>query len=512
MTAASLDSLSQRTKAGKEERARAGYHSGPVPFGYRPPDYPKAPAGAPSTWRPPPLPVQPDPVTFPALVHLGELVAQGWTDADIVEELKESLSHTPHIGARHFTKDTIAAMRRSWFPREFAPGCGHGTIRTPSGELVEGKHQAAWPYALWQQMEEVKASHYHRLGQQGKRQPHEFSRIIVCAACRCPLRVTTSDTIDYYSDTSRTHHFECPASGSLTVRSQRVIQQFGEVLGSIVLPNSWRQAIAEQCQQETQQEEDAERVRHRRAELEAEKQRVVTDFTKGCISEEELDAAMEDIRAELATLPLPGTRSGDEMTQAALSAEETLGKLADYWSEATAQERRDLVWSLLIIGGLVYDLERQGIVGLLPKESVLPVLSLGLEATGQWEQRGEGLWLRQKYWSEKRTRSTPHVLPPQASSLTLAQQEEAVALLQQGWSLREVAHQVGASRGSIHRLARKEGVMLPEKGPKLTPTQQEEALEMVRSGASLRQVAQRFGINHESVRRLVRKKQQEQEI
>ena len=105
----------------------------------------------------------------------------------------------------------------------------------------------------------------------------------------------------------------------------------------------------------------------------------------------------------------------------------------------------------------------------------------------------------------------PHVLPPQASSLTLAQQEEVVALLQQGWSLREVAHQVRASRGSIHRLARKEGVMLPEKGPKLTPTQQEEALEMVRSGASLRQVAQRFGINHESVRRLVRKKQ-EQEV
>ncbi len=511
MTEASLDHLSERAMTGKEERARAGYHSGPVPFGYLPPDYPKAPSGAPSTWRPPPLPVRPDPVTFPALVHIGELVAQGWTDVAIAEDLAQSLSHSSRIGAPRFTKESIAAIRRSWFPREFAPGCGHGTIKTPSGELVEGKHQAAWLYELWQRMVEVKVSQYRRPSKEGLRQPREFSRIIVCAACRRPLRVTTSDNIPYYSDTSRTRHVACPASGSLTVRSERVIQQFGEVLRNIVLPTSWQQAIAERCQEETQQEDDAERVRHRRAELEAEKQRVVSVFIKGAITEEELDAAMEDIRAELATLPLPGTRSGDEMTQAALLAGETLGNLADYWREATAEERHDLVWSLLTIGGLVYDLERQGIVGLLPRESVLPVLSLGLEATAHWEQRGGGLWLRQEYWSEKRTRSTPHVLPPQASSLTPAQQKEAITLLQQGWFLRDVAHQLGASRGSIHRLARKAGVMLPENGPKLTPTQQEEALEMVRLGVSLRQVAQRFGINHESVRRLVRKKQ-EQEV
>jgi hypothetical protein len=511
MTDSSLDHLSQRTKAGKAERARAGYHSGPVPFGYLPPNYPKAPAGAPSTWHPPPLAVRPDPLTFPALVRIGELVAQGWTDAAIAEELAESLSHTPHIGAPRFTKDTVAAIRRSWFPREFAPGCGHGTTQTPSGELVEGKHQAAWPYELWQQMEEVKASHYHRLGQQGKRQPHEFSRIIVCAACRCPLRVTTSESIPYYSDTSRTRQVACPASGSLTVRSQRVIEQFGEVLGSILLPLAWQQAIAEQCQEEAEEKEDAERVHQRRAELEAERQGVVTVFIKGGITEEELDVAMEGIRAELATLPLPGTRSGEEMTQAALSAGEMLGTLGDYWSEASAEERRDLVWSLLPIGGLVYDLQRQGIVGLLPRESVLPVLSLGLEASGHWEHRDGGLWLRQEYWSQKRTRSTPHVLPPQAASLTPAQQEEAKVLLQQGWSLRNVAHQMGASRGTIHRLARKAGVVLPEQGPKLTPIQQEEALEMMRSRASLRQVAQRFGIHHESVRRLVKQQQQEQE-
>lgn len=139
MTEVSLDHLSERTKAGKEARARAGYHSGSVPFGYRPPDYPKAPDGAPLTWRPPPLPVRPDPMTFPTLVRMGELVAQGWTDADIAEDLEESLSHLSRFGAPRFTKDAVAAMRRSWFPREFAPGCGHGTIQTPKYETLQ-KH------------------------------------------------------------------------------------------------------------------------------------------------------------------------------------------------------------------------------------------------------------------------------------------------------------------------------------------------------------------------------------
>ena len=103
------------------------------------------------------------------------------------------------------------------------------------------------------------------------------------------------------------------------------------------------------------------------------------------------------------------------------------------------------------------------------------------------------------------------MLPPQESSLSPAQQEEAVALLQQGWSLRSVAQHLGASRGSIYRLARKEGVELQDNGPKLTPAQQEEALDMVRAGASLRQVAERFGINHESVRRMGMRKQRELE-
>lgn len=502
--------LSKRTIDGKEDRAREGYHNGNVMFGYLSPDYPKAPDGAPSTWRPPRMPARIDPLLFPVLVRIGELVADGWTDRAIADELEGYHSVTARFGERALTKDTIAAIRRSWFPREFAAGGGHGTIDTPSGDQVEGKHPAAWPYELWQRMIEVKASQYRRPTKEAQKRPHEFSRIIVCAACRRPLRVTKSDQIHYYSDTSRVRKLECAASGSLTVRSGVVIQQFGEMLCSIILPDSWRQGIAQRCMAETKEGEDTERVRHRRAELEAEQKRLVTVFTKGFISEEQLDAEMERIRAELFTLPMPVTRSPEELTRAALSAGETLENMADYWNEATAEERRDMAWSLLREGGLIFDLERRVIVGILPRESFLPVLSLGLEATARWEQHG-GLWLREEYWPEKLERSVPHVLPPQAPSLTPAQQEDAVALMQQGWSIREVARHLGASRGAIHRLARKEGVQLSDNGPRLTLQQQEEAMEMLRAGASLRKVAERFGINHESVRRMVRRKRREGE-
>jgi site-specific DNA recombinase len=72
----------------------------------------------------------------------------------------------------------------------------------------------------------------------------------------------------------------------------------------------------------------------------------------------------------------------------------SLERVAEYWSEAMAEERRDIVWSLLKVEGLIYNLERHVIIGLKPRVGVLPALALGLEATSMWEQREDGLWLR----------------------------------------------------------------------------------------------------------------------
>jgi hypothetical protein len=129
------------------------------------------------------------------------------------------MSRTSRFGERLLTKDTIAAIRRSWFPREFAPGRGYGTIETPSDELVEGKHQAAWPYELWQRMQEAKMGQYRRPSRVAQHNPHEFSRIVVCAACLRPLRVASGgqDGLRYYRDTSSERKHPCAAYGCLSV-------------------------------------------------------------------------------------------------------------------------------------------------------------------------------------------------------------------------------------------------------------------------------------------------------
>lgn len=510
MNASYVRKLSKRTIDGKEDRARDGYHNGNVPFGYLDPEYPKAPDGASSTWRPPRMAARPDPVNFLALVRIGELAAQGWSDRAIADELEGYISSTARFGERLLTKDTIAAIRRSWFPREFAPGSGHGTIDTPSGELVEGKHQAAWPYELWQRMVEVKAGQYRHPTRDAQRRPHEFSRIIVCAACRRPLRIILPMGISYYNDTSIVRKLDCAIPESLSVRESTVIYQFGDLLRSVKLPEAWRVTIAKICSYHPQVGDDQSiRVKERRSALEAEQQRLVTLFTKGYITEDDLDKKMETIRSELFSLPIPIEQSPEEPVQAAISTGETLMAMAGHWSEVTSEERRDMVWSLLTVEGLIYDLEQQIIIGLLPRTNVLHVLALGLESTGRWEQRDNGLWLRTEYWPPHRDNSQRGLPPPPPSSLTPAQQGEATRLLkEESMSLRKVASLLGTSRETVRRIAQKEGIAL-QTSRKLTAAEREEAIRLLETGLSLRKVAGQFGVSAESIRRLAQRHNKE---
>ena len=502
--------LSKRTIAGKEDRARDGYHNGSVSFGYLRPIYPKGGDDAPSTYRPPRTPVRIDPETFPALVRIGELVAQGWSDRAIADELERDgyVIRSARFGERFLTKDTIAAIRRSWFPRELEPGSGFGTIETPSGELVVGKHPAAWPYELWQRMVEVKDMQYRRPTKAARKRPHEFSRIIVCATCLRPLRVTFGNAgksiLPYYRDTSHERKLPCTTAraGFRSVRSSLVMMQFGDVLKRVELPDAWREMVTEICQSGgNQNNEEAQRIQRRRTELEERRKRLNMLFLDGHITQDEHNDQMQAIHTELFELSVPLVADVEKLKNMALSAGETLSTIADYWDEALPEERRDIVWSLLNGEGLIYDLERHAIVGLKPRPSVLPVLALGLECTGMWEQRDGGLWLREDYWPP-RLEAGPSGLPSRPPALTLSQQEQAIMMLRQGRSLREIAKALGVSHESVRRLAQREDIVLPSNGMKLTPEQQQEALALLQSDVPFREVAGRFGVAHETIRRL----------
>ncbi len=98
-------------------------------------------------------------------------------------------------------------------------------------------------------MVEVKDSQFRRPTKDAQKRPHEFSRIIVCATCMRPLRVTFGNVnknyLPYYRDMSVERKLPCSVAeaGYYSVRSSLVVMQFGEILRSFELPHTWREAI-----------------------------------------------------------------------------------------------------------------------------------------------------------------------------------------------------------------------------------------------------------------------------
>ena len=177
-------------------------------------------------------------------------------------------------------------------------------------------------------------------------------------------------------------------------------------------------------------------------------------FAKGYLTELDLDVQIAEIRTKLQLLPAPFAATPEDRIASLIVAGEALLDMALYWQEAGPEERRDIVWSLVKQGGVMYDLERQVIVGLIPRSNMLPALALGLSE--QWSLRGDELWLKEEFmpakrrWLERRNAPDQHKLTPE-------QRQEVRRLIAGGQKLREVAAALGVSRMAIWRAANEEG-------------------------------------------------------
>ncbi len=165
--------------------------------------------------------------------------------------------------------------------------------------------------------------------------------------------------------------------------------------------------------------------------------------------------------------------------------------------EAQIERLRDL-YVLGDIDKARYLADRERLGSRAPRPDVLPVLALALE--GEWEQRGDGLWLREEYQQRYAARTAVQVVqvqsgpPYRAHALTPAQREEATELLQAGRSPQQVADHFEVSYWVIFRLMKRTlPKLLPkQQQPKLTPDQMAEARRLLASGLSMRKVAKRF--------------------
>src|SRR5262249_1516711 len=228
--------VSEKTRIGKQIRAAQGFRNGDISYGYQPPTSPLKPPGSSVPGGPRGQPDEPHPQEFARLQQMGEWLADALSDGETAAQCNargwmtrtakavgparkrrgtsaddnSRLVHE-HVGPRPFSKDTIRAIRLRWYHREFAPGSGKGTILTPDGQRVEGKHVAAWSWELWHRIDEATAL---RQGSRGQRRNSSaaptghlwlFSGLVVCAACGNRLRAdgnsrATGTHYGYYRD------------------------------------------------------------------------------------------------------------------------------------------------------------------------------------------------------------------------------------------------------------------------------------------------------------------------
>jgi DNA invertase Pin-like site-specific DNA recombinase len=502
-----LTRLSERTINAKQARAVKGLHNGNVMFGYLPPTHTQ-------------LPATPDPNNFATLIKLGELAAQGMTDQHIADTLAEARTHSPRYGERALTKDTVAAIRRSSFPREFVAGCGHGTILTPTGDYVEGKHVAAWSFELSQRMDD--AVKQRRSQTKSARPPtiYPFSRTIVCSACRRQLRAAPAKNILYYKDTSRVRKLPCSAFGCLAVRAEVLTQQFATMLQQVRFPSDWRSEVADHCRGIIASFDSGE-PQKRRQELEAQQSRLIQAYRKGYIDDRQLGEDIAAIRTELARIPMAPLHDVGGIVERALEVGEMLSDLATYWNTASMRRQHEVIAALMMPEGIIYDLQRQLITGLRPRLEALPALEVAL--ANEWQGSDDAnddrplkvsgfssvLWLKSEYHDRYARRSISEAAeyqPAQRSTISNEQREQTLELLATDQSLRQIAEQVGVSYWIVLRLAQRyadpDSDRPKHQRPKLSDAQQQAALSLLAQGMSLRAVAKQFGVSYASIDRM----------
>jgi DNA invertase Pin-like site-specific DNA recombinase len=420
-----LRQISQRVVLGNATRARQGFHNGPVCFGYVRPPMPSPPPGynLMSYTIKERLPIIPDEVwneqahmtNFQALQHIGELRARGhsfeqiahWlnnngfttgtTTAGKLSEAKkrryESM-YGPH-GNRPFIPVGVRAILLSRLPREFVREdglpSGHGTVYDPVAHVeLEGLHVAAWNSSLCERIDLVNKEHmtYNNMGRKTYSERRRmgqyegvvyiYSGLLVCGCCGSHVNGYKPGV---YMDSAFHGSLECRSGRSATIRDLLL-----DVDMHYILEFALASEVQEQIRQRAQEfadvyrnsQQESPQIVTRRAELDAERKRIVSMFAKGDISESEKDAMLVPIKSELQILrPLPikiPEVSSDEF----IAASEQWSNLAALWRYMTDAQRGEMLGLMIEPRGIVVDMEAKRIIRVRPKPSYIPLCQLTL--------------------------------------------------------------------------------------------------------------------------------------
>jgi site-specific DNA recombinase len=366
------DMLSKHASKGKGERAAQGLHNGDAPYGYR--------RVGPKT------PLEHHPDTYPGLRMIGELRMTGMTSEKIADTVNAAGYRTgsKRYGNRLFTKATITSMVHNEFYAAFAPGDDRGTI-TYRGQRYRGLHPAAFTYEEWERIQAGTRLNYRapQRTEQAQR-VYEFAGYVADIQCGLTLRCHHSKKNSFYRDVAKTRRQPCPAGGYRLVKADLVRRQFGELLGSLKLPTSWREEIHHKMQEIAKAAGiNSASIEREKERLKLKRTRILRQYREGYLDDIEYQSELAAVELALHSIEMPemnGVKLDD-----IIAAGERLPGITALWEVATPEERRELVTLLLEPGGLYYDLELRMIAAIKPRPVFLPTLRL-LEGTIEYQE------------------------------------------------------------------------------------------------------------------------------
>jgi YD repeat-containing protein len=412
--------MSYHSKKGKTGKAKEGYSNGRPVYGYQAPivhvDGTVTAQDIKRLRRR--LVYEPDPLFFPGLQKLGDLAAQQHpvlSYAAIARELNRGGPLYYNAAERttsDWTSERIAALLCSVYPREFAPGGGKGTIRLPDGTLTEGLHLAAWPYDVFQRIEENRRLIGTRPMRYKGRVLGPLQGLLSCRHCGRPMRFRESPA---YKATSGGRHqylyayYVCryrrgaPCTSpnrreGVWVRDSVVHEQFGRLLAvfGAWLPDAIEFIKREYTRVEGEDVDGVIEYQRKKEQFATRRQKINDMFEMGGIDREEYLRRIDRLRKEELALPLPRTQ-GQGFDQQ-LKAAQRIDTIGDQWDQLASLPgmRHELAHALLEPNGLVYDGSAFRIVGVRPAPAFYLIIKYILEREG-WEERERGLLWHDNY-------------------------------------------------------------------------------------------------------------------
>jgi site-specific DNA recombinase len=357
------DMLAKHVAKGKGERAAQGLFNGDIPFGYRG-----------TGKRTPP---EPDPKTFPGLRLIGALRMKGMSADQIADALNARgyRIQSKRFGERVFTAPTINAITKNIFYAAYAPGDTRGTI-VYHDQRYRGQHEAAFTAEEWERIRVGTRANYNAPHRAAKAHLYVFSGYLSCAHCgtNLPAKGYGEGKYSYYKDMAKARKLSCASSGTLHVRKERVVQQFGELLQQIQLPASWHDLLHQKVLELAGEGFDAGSAAREKERLLLKRSRILKQHREGYITDMEFESEMAAVTLALQRIAVP--ELGGTKVEEIMAMGEKLPAMTTLWQQAMPEEQREMVMLLVEPGGVFYDLEAQQIAAIVPRPAFLPLLGL----------------------------------------------------------------------------------------------------------------------------------------